>query len=229
MQAGFEYIDSTERSSAARPAAAGERGSAQWALKRGLDIVLAAAFLLGLLPTMLIAILLILVVDRQSPLYLDERVGRGGKTFRCMKLRTLRSDPRILESYLAAHPDEAERYRLTRKLRHDPRKTRIGAFLREHSIDEAPQFINVLLGQMSIVGPRPITASELSLRGAAAADLTLVKPGLTGLWQVNGRSALAPEARAGFDSYYAHHWSVRLDLSIIIRTPLIMLTGRGAL
>lgn len=110
---------------------------------------------------------MIAIVDRQLPIYLDERVGRHGRLFQCWKYRTMRSDPAILERYFEAHPEERAVYDLTRKLLDDPRKTALGAFLRRTSIDELPQLWNVFKGEMSLVGPRPITESEFTRRPGA--------------------------------------------------------------
>src|SRR5207248_3371775 len=115
---------------------------------------LAAALLVALLPLILLAALLIVLVDGHSPFYVDERIGLGGYRFRCFKLRTMRSAPAVLDAYLATNGEEAMLYRVSRKLLNDPRKTALGAILRKYSIDETPQILNVLRGEMSIVGPR---------------------------------------------------------------------------
>jgi exopolysaccharide production protein ExoY len=196
-------------------------------LKRAVDLLIALPLLVLLLPVILIAALTIALVDRHRPFFCDRRVGLAGRQFACLKLRTLRDDPAVLERYLARHPGEAELYRASRKLRHDPRRTRLGTLLRKLSIDEAPQLINVIIGQMSMVGPRPVTWSELATREAPH-DLLLARPGLTGLWQISGRSNLREGDRDRYDLYYARHWTLRLDLSIIVRTPHAVLTGRGA-
>jgi len=203
-------------------------GGLTWGAKRMMDIAIALLLLTLLAPVLLGAIALVLVADRQPPFYIDERVGRSGWLFKCLKLRTLARDPALLERHLAAHPDEAARYRATRKLANDPRKTRLGGFLRKHSIDEIPQLLNVLLGQMSIVGPRPLAMHEWYGRGEAAKDLLLVKPGLTGLWQVSGRSSLSVEERIACDGRYARDWSLAMDLMILLKTPFVMVAGRGA-
>jgi lipopolysaccharide/colanic/teichoic acid biosynthesis glycosyltransferase len=129
---------------------------------------------------------------------------------------------------LAAHPALAEEWRLTQKLKDDPRVTRLGKLLRRSSLDELPQLINVLTGEMSLVGPRPIVASEVEKYGEYYVSYCRVKPGLTGLWQVSGRNNTTYEERVAFDQYYVLNWSVWLDLHILTRTVHTVLTGDGA-
>jgi len=203
-------------------------GGLAWGIKRIFDICLALMLLTIAGPIMLVCLILIALIDRQRPFYIDERVGRSGWVFKCLKLRTLRPDPTLLAHYLSEEPQEAARYRDSRKLVNDPRKTPLGAFLRKYSLDETPQLLNVLLGQMSIIGPRPLAPHEWRARGEAARDLLLVKPGLTGLWQVSGRSDLTHDERVVYDSRYARNWTLLLDLKILLQTPYVILTGRGA-
>jgi len=203
-------------------------GGLAWGAKRVIDIALSLGLLLLTGPVLVAATVLIASIDRQRPFYIDERVGRNGWLFKCIKLRTLRPDSVLLASYLRQQPAEAARYGDSRKLVNDPRKTRLGAVLRKLSIDETPQLLNVLLGQMSIIGPRPLAPDEWRARGAAARDLLLVKPGLTGLWQVSGRSELTMDERVRYDSQYARDWTLLLDLKILLITPFVILAGRGA-
>jgi exopolysaccharide production protein ExoY len=196
-------------------------------VKRGVDLLLTLLLLPAALLIVAFAALVIIAVDRQRPFYLDTRVGLGGARFRCIKLRTLRCE--LLDGYLAAHPEEAERYRVTRKLLHDPRKTRVGCFLRRSSIDELPQLLNVLAGQMSLVGPRPLEPNEFRLRGDRhCRDLAQIRPGITGLWQVRGRSDASPRHRAILDRLYARRWSLALDAWILLATPSAVFSRRGA-
>jgi exopolysaccharide production protein ExoY len=199
-----------------------------WAAKRLLDLVIGVPLLLLGFPVMLLAGLAVLVVDRHWPLFAETRIGKDGKSFRCLKLRSMRRDPAILEAYLEANPDEAERYQRTRKLSRDPRITPLGKFLRKSSLDELPQLLNVVAGQMSLVGPRPLAPAEFRRRGRFQQPLMEVRPGLTGLWQVNGRSDLPLRRRIALDTYYARRWTIRLDLLILLRTPLAVLQARGA-
>ena len=197
-------------------------------IKRAMDLAIAVfVFLAAALPITLLAIV-VLVCDRQPPFYADTRVGLGGRRFRCLKLRTMRSDPAILQAYFVGHPAEQHRYLVTRKLEWDPRITSVGRILRKTSLDELPQVWNVLRGEMSIVGPRPLSPSEFEARGPARFTLASARPGLTGLWQVSGRSNLDPASRVVLDNYYALNWSIWMDLRIIAATPLAVLTARGA-
>jgi exopolysaccharide production protein ExoY len=196
--------------------------------KAVMDLVLALLVLFAALPILLASIALIVLVDRQNPFYLDERVGQSGRPFGCLKLRTMRNDPGILEQYLAGHPAEAAAYTRTRKLLNDPRISPLGGVLRKFSIDEVPQLLNVLARQMSIVGPRPITVRELLERDTDGQLLLRVRPGLTGLWQVSGRSDLGPADRERLDASYVRNWSLLLDLKLLAMTPSVVLTGRGA-
>ncbi len=198
------------------------------AVKRTMDLVIASCMFVGALPVMLAAAAAVVLADRQWPLYLDERVGLGGKRFRCWKLRTMRSQPGLVEAYLETHPEEREEWLAFRKLKDDPRKTAMGAFLRKTSLDELPQLVNVLRGQMSIVGPRPISPTEFAERGPERFALATVRPGITGLWQIKGRSSLDPRERVMLDSYYARQWSIAMDVKILLATPVAVLTARGA-
>lgn len=198
------------------------------AIKRLMDLtaaLLLAPFALTILGS---AALLVVLVDRQMPFYLDTRIGRNGKKFRCWKLRTMRADKGLLEAYFLAHPGSRESYEQTRKLDDDPRRTALGSLLRRTSIDELPQLFNVLIGQMSLVGPRPLSPSEFVQRGQHRFLLATVKPGLTGLWQVSGRSDLDLASRIMMDNHYAQHWSLWLDLKLLVATPIAVLTCRGA-
>jgi lipopolysaccharide/colanic/teichoic acid biosynthesis glycosyltransferase len=134
----------------------------------------------------------------------------------------------LLHHYLAAHPGEAARWALTQKLPDDPRITRVGRFIRKTSIDELPQFWNILAGQMSVVGPRPVLESQVHMYGPSFELYKLVRPGITGLWQVSGRNDLTFGDRARLDKYVIQNWSVWLDLYILIRTAGVVLTGKGA-
>jgi exopolysaccharide production protein ExoY len=177
----------------------------------------------------LAAAVLIIVIDRHSPFYVDTRVGRSGSYFSCLKLRTMRCSEGLLDAYLEQNPDEDLRYRLSRKVLSDPRKTRLGSFLRQTSIDELPQLVNVLLGQMSIVGPRPLSPREYMQRGADHRKLLVsVNPGLTGLWQVAGRALLDNDERERLELEYVRQASLAFDLRIVAATPRAIISRRGA-
>lgn len=196
--------------------------------KRTADIFVAVMLGLTTLPVTVIAAVLILLIDRHSPLFFDRRVGKHGKSFHCCKLRTMTAKPGILEAYLDQHPDERRQYEVSRKLTSDPRITGIGRVLRSSSIDELPQLFNVLRGEMSIVGPRPLAPGEFACRGRYSLRLASVKPGLTGLWQVRGRSKLSIRTRKALDECYVRRASFLLDLKLMLVTPWAILTRRGA-
>ena len=168
--------------------------------------------------------------DRHSPFFYQERVGKKGRTFRMRKFRTMVPDAEaVLTERLAEDPALRHEWETTFKLRQDPRLTRIGAFLRRTSLDEIPQLINVLRGEMSLVGPRPLPAYHQEELPARVQQLrTNVRPGMTGLWQVSGRSDGGNEGLERWDAYYVRNWSVWLDIVILVRTVRVVLRGSGA-
>lgn len=213
----------------------GERYGAY--VKRLLDIVLAIIFLIIFLPISIVAAVFI-KLDSSGPIFADvpERVGQNGKKFRMYKFRSmiinahnlLRTDPQFKNLF--------EEYKKgSYKLKKDPRITRTGKFIRKHSIDELPQMINVLRGEMSIVGPRAYYPDELENQQKKYTHtkklvnkVLSVRPGITGLWQVSGRSEVNFDKRIAIDAKYVDTISLWNDLIIIAKTPLIMLTGKGA-
>lgn len=197
--------------------------------KRGMDVIIAGtALLLLALPMLLIALLVRL--DGGPAMFAHQRVGRGGQRFGCLKFRSMVTDAEDrLNALLAADPAARAEWEASRKLRHDPRVTRIGAFLRATSLDELPQLLNVLRGDMSLVGPRPVTASELATNyGAAAEHYQAVRPGITGPWQVSGRSDTSYDRRVALDVAYATQPSLAEDIRLLLRTPAAVLLRRGA-
>ncbi len=208
------------------------RDRAAWLLpvaKRAMDIAIAGAALLVALPFFLVVGALVRA-DGGPAFYAHPRVGRGGKIFGCLKFRSMVIDSQArLEALLAADPAARAEWEATRKLKNDPRITRVGRFLRATSLDELPQLINVLKGEMSIVGPRPVTQSELdSYYGAAAAHYLTVRPGITGLWQVSGRSETSYDQRVALDVAYVSQASLLADIRILLKTPAAVLSRRGA-
>ncbi|RYJ03373.1 MAG: sugar transferase [Acetobacteraceae bacterium] len=203
--------------------------ASQPALKRALDIAGAGSLLLMTLPVFLLLTLLVRM-DGGPAFFAHERVGRGGRRFGCLKFRSMVTDSAArLEALLAHDPEARAEWDATRKLRHDPRITWIGRFLRASSLDELPQLINVLRGEMSLVGPRPVIAAELAAHyGAAAEHYLAVRPGITGLWQVSGRSSTSYDTRVALDVRYATNPSLMADLRILLRTPAAVLLRRGA-
>jgi len=199
------------------------------AIKRALD--LAGAFLGGLLLSPLLLVIAILVkLDSPGPVfYGHERIGKDGRRFKAWKFRSMVKDAdRVLEDYLRKHPELREEWERDRKLKNDPRVTRIGKVLRRTSLDELPQLWNVLKGEMSLVGPRPVVREELAKYGEKGVYYLKVRPGMTGLWQVSGRSDTSYAERVELDVYYVRNWSIWLDIYILARTVWVVLKGRGA-
>ncbi len=193
--------------------------------KTAFDLVTATVLLLAATPVLLVAALAVKLTSRGPVLYFSERVGRNGRSFSMLKLRTMAdgSDRRVIE--LAGH-DEGSGPLF--KIRHDPRVTRVGAVLRRFSIDELPQLVNVLRGQMSIVGPRPPLRREVDTYTGNVHRRLLVKPGITGLWQVSGRSDLSWEDSVRLDLSYVENWSMITDVTIVWRTVRAVLSSEGA-
>ncbi|MCZ7546737.1 MAG: sugar transferase [Anaerolineae bacterium] len=198
-------------------------------IKRALDIVFAC---LGLLMLSLVMPLIAFIIRNDSPgpiFYRRRVVGVGGREFDAFKFRTMVTNgDEVLEAYFKVHPEERETYEREIKLKTDPRVTRIGRFLRKTSMDELPQLVNVLKGEMSIVGPRMITAPELAHYTQWAMNLLTVKPGITGLWQVSGRSDVTYEERVRLDMWYIRNWSIWLDIQIVFQTFAVVLLRKGA-
>ena len=195
------------------------------ALKNAIDRV-GAAFLLLLLSPVFAAIALLIRRDSAGPVfYRQERVGKGGTSFPMLKFRTMQVGA---EGMLASLLDRSDGQGPLFKLRDDPRITGIGSSLRKYSLDELPQLINVLRGEMSLVGPRPPLASEVEMYESHVRRRLLVKPGMTGLWQINGRSDLSWDDSVRYDLYYVENWSVFSDLMILWRTSRAVLQGSGA-
>jgi exopolysaccharide biosynthesis polyprenyl glycosylphosphotransferase len=195
-----------------------------WLIKNLLDRVVAAVGLLILAPVFLAVALAIRLGDKGPVFFRQMRVGREGKTFRVWKFRTMYVDA---EERLAALVDQNESDGLLFKIKNDPRVTPVGRFLRASSLDELPQLINVLLGEMSLVGPRPLPAEDGDFLGDVRRRL-LVRPGMTGLWQVSGRSDLSWDDAVRLDLYYVDNWSLTFDLTILWRTIGVVLRTKGA-
>jgi exopolysaccharide production protein ExoY len=194
-------------------------------LKRVLDIGLALPILVFALPPLLILMLLVLCTSGWPIFYPQLRVGLHGRPFRMYKLRTMVVNA---DHYLRQQIGLAHTWQLQGKLRNDPRVTRLGRLLRRSSLDELPQILNILRGEMSLVGPRPIQFSELDRFGTFSELRHSVRPGLTCFWQVQGRSQLGYEQRCLLDCLYILKCSLREDLRILVRTFPVVLTGKGA-
>ncbi len=187
--------------------------------KRALDVALASLALVLVGPLMVLLILSIRLSMGGPAFFAHRRVGFNGRIFNCLKFRTMVPNAdAVLRQHLATHPDAAREWAITRKLRRDPRVTVLGHLLRKSSLDELPQLINILRGDMSCVGPRPVTAEELERYGPHARDYLSTRPGLTGAWQVSGRNTLSYEDRVAIDSAYVRNWSLRSDIVIMVKT-----------
>jgi lipopolysaccharide/colanic/teichoic acid biosynthesis glycosyltransferase len=193
-------------------------------IKRMIDIVGSGVILVLLSPLLLVLAFLIRLTDG-SPIVHRRRVVGPSGDFDAYKFRTMVRDA---DALLAADPELRQAFSVQFKLKSDPRVTRLGEWLRKYSLDELPQLINVFVGQMSLVGPRMITASELTKYGNHRELLLTVKPGLTGYWQVRGRQNVSYEERVQMDMHYITSWSLLLDLVILLQTPAKVIFGQGA-
>jgi exopolysaccharide production protein ExoY len=197
--------------------------------KRIVDIVLALGGIILLAPLLVICYVAVVLSSPGPALFRHKRVGFNGRKFECLKFRTMVPDAaERLQALLASDPAAAAEWAATRKLQNDPRVTAIGAILRKSSLDELPQLFNVLRGEMSIVGPRPVTEEELERYSTSVGAYLSCRPGITGLWQVSGRSTTSYEKRVACDAYYAHNWSMVLDAKIIVVTIPALLSTDGA-
>ena len=198
-------------------------------LKRVIDVVLALSAIVLLHPLLIICFVVTVVASPGPALFRHKRVGFKGKCFECLKFRTMATDaPERLRQLLERDPIAAAEWTFNRKLRNDPRVTVIGAILRRSSLDELPQLFNVLKGDMSIVGPRPVTEEELVRYSGAVNAYLACRPGITGLWQVSGRSTTTYNKRIACDTFYARNWSMTLDAKIVIVTIPALLLSDGA-
>ncbi len=204
-----------------------------FSIKRLFDIVFSLTVLIITSPILLIIALLIKLTDGGTIFYIQERPGLNGRKFRLIKFRTMYpNNEEILKKYLKENPKAREEWENYRKLKtYDPRVTLIGRFLRKYSLDELPQFFNVLKGDMSIVGPRPYIEKEFNeynIPEEVRKKILSVKPGITGLWQVEKRNESTFMERVKMDLKYIERQSFWLDLKIILKTIRVMLTGKGA-
>ena len=199
-------------------------------VKRIIDIVGALVGCVILLPlTLFIWIANIIAKDNGPVFYVQKRIGKNGKSFKMYKFRSMVVDAdKKLKRYLLDNPEANEEFMEFRKLKDDPRITPVGSFIRKTSLDEFPQFINVLKGEMSLVGPRPYLLREKRIMGKSYKKIIMVKPGITGPWQVNGRSETDFEERLSSESEYAESMNFKMDLKILLKTILTVLRREGA-
>jgi lipopolysaccharide/colanic/teichoic acid biosynthesis glycosyltransferase len=197
--------------------------------QRAFDVVLAALILAACAPVMMLTALAIYLEDGGPIFYVQPRVGRYGRTFGCLKFRSMAPDAETrIEAVLSACAQAQAQWAINRKLTRDPRVTRVGRVIRRRSLDELPQLINVLKGDMSVVGPRPIMLDERKLYGRRLGLYTQARPGITGLWQVSGRGDASFRSRIAMDTVYLRARRLRLDLKILARTVPAVMWGRGS-
>ena len=188
--------------------------------KRVIDIIGSMVGIVTLVPlTIGVFIAKLITNDKGSVFYTQNRIGKDGKIFKMYKFRSMvvGADD-ILQEYLNSNTEAKEEYRINKKLKHDPRVTKVGEFIRKTSIDEFPQFINVLKGEMSLVGPRPYLPREINDIGEYYPYITSVKPGITGLWQISGRSEVSFKKRMDYDVQYYNSYSLKEDMKILFLT-----------
>jgi Undecaprenyl-phosphate galactose phosphotransferase WbaP len=225
----FNFSETHGRNVArSRAAAAFAPTGAAATVKRLVDVI--GAIILGLVfSPLIIAIVFLMRKSGGSVIYRHRRVGRGGRMFSCLKFRTMVPNAeQILRELLETNPEIRAEWVRDRKLRHDPRVTGLGHFLRRTSLDELPQLLNVLRGEMSLVGPRPVVREELLRYGRNVGTYLAAKPGITGLWQVTGRNDTDYRRRVVLDTYYVRNQNLLLDLYILAKTTGVVLGGNGA-
>ncbi|MBN1840644.1 MAG: exopolysaccharide biosynthesis polyprenyl glycosylphosphotransferase [Campylobacterales bacterium] len=198
-------------------------------LKRGFDIVVSLVALFMASPFLIWLYSIVYVSTKGHPIFSHDRIGFGGKKFKVYKFRTMFIDAdERLEELLETCEESKEEWERDFKLKNDPRITKIGHFLRRTSLDELPQLVNVLKGEMSLVGPRPIVEKEIEKYGEYFEYFTAVTPGITGLWQVSGRNDIEYDERVQLDVWYVRNWSIELDVQILIKTVLVVLGRKGS-
>jgi Undecaprenyl-phosphate galactose phosphotransferase WbaP len=198
-------------------------------VKRIMDIGLSLGLIIILSPIFLIIAILIKIDSQGTVFFRQKRIGKNGEPFKLLKFRTMFTDAELIkEEYLMKEPALMDEWNKFQKIQNDPRITRIGNFLRKFSLDEFPQLWNVLIGEMSLIGPRPFLPEQQELYGSRYSTYIRFKPGMTGMWQVSGRSAVSFVDRGNWDNYYFHYWSIWLDLYILARTIPAVIRQGGA-
>ena len=197
--------------------------------KRVFDLIATICGGFLILPILFVLAVLVGIDNKGHIIFAHRRVGQNGKLFPCYKFQSMVPDAqKRLEEYLAKTPEARKEWEESFKLTNDPRVTKLGAFLRKTSLDELPQLWNVLMGDMSLVGPRPIVTKEIERYGDYIREYYMVPPGITGMWQVNGRSDTTYEERVAMDTWYVRNWSVWIDLVYLFKTVKTVFTGKGA-
>ncbi len=197
------------------------------AAKFVVDFILSLLVIVVFSPVFIVFYIIIFMTDFHNPIFTQTRVGKDGKEFKLIKFRTMKHDAENFTKYFT--PEQMERYKAEYKLESDPRVTPVGRFLRRFSIDELPQFLNVIAGQMSIIGPRPLTEKETYFFGEERGELLTVRPGITGLWQVSGRNALTYESgdRQRCELTYVRNFGFKMDCKIFFKTFKEIFSGKG--
>lgn len=199
-------------------------------IKRFFDVIVGSILCIPIIPIIAVISLCIKLDSKGAIFFNAQRIGKRGKTFTCYKFRSMHLDSqRILEEYLARNPEAKREWDTFAKLRdYDPRVTRIGKWIRKYSLDELPQILNVIKGDMSLVGPRPYLPREKEDMGEYLPTITLTVPGITGFWQTSGRNDVSFAGRVAMDTWYVRNWSIWLDLMYLFKTAKIVFTGKGA-
>lgn len=198
-------------------------------VKRVFDVAIALAAIVALVPLFIQCFLMVFATSRGPVLFRHRRIGFGGREFDCLKFRTMVPDgERRLYEHLASNPSAHQEWNHLHKLRDDPRITPLGQFMRQSSLDELPQLFNVLKGDMSIVGPRPIVSDEIKKYDQHFSLYTNARPGITGLWQVSGRNRTTYPQRVAYDVEYVRNWSLVRDIRIVFVTVARIVHGHGA-
>lgn len=196
-------------------------------IKRIFDVIIASIGLIVLLPIFLLLTIVIKIDSKGTVFFAHTRIGKNGKKFKMYKFRTMYENAQEMINDFT--PEQMKEWKENFKLKDDPRITKIGKFLRKTSLDELPQIINIIKGDLSIVGPRPVIDAEIEKYGEDKEKFLSVTPGLTGYWQVNGRSAITYEDRMKMELYYINHMSAKLDLQIFFKTFIKVLKKEGAM
>ena len=198
-------------------------------IKRAFDLLFTICGGLCILPFLLVIAVMVAVDNKGNVIFAHRRIGRGGREFKCYKFQTMIPNAQeALEKYLAENPAARKEWEESFKLTNDPRVTKLGNILRKTSLDEMPQLWNVIKGDMSLVGPRPIVSKEIERYGEYFREYAMVTPGITGMWQASGRSDTTYEERVEMDTWYVRNWSVWIDLMYLFKTVKIVFTGKGA-
>ena len=198
-------------------------------MKNSFDVIVTTLLIILFLPLLLVLFIVVSVSTKGKPFFKHQRIGVDGKTFGVYKFKTMREDAaEVLEKLLKNDPKARAEWEKDFKLKNDPRITKIGKILRKTSLDELPQLINIIKGEMSLIGPRPIIEDEVKKYKEYYRYFIAVKPGITGLWQVSGRNDIDYDERVQLDVWYVRNWSIEMDITILVKTLVVVLSGKGS-